>query len=143
MLTGHRAPSISRQLWESVCSSPSSLRPLIWLSMSSITSLTPVSAPTRRWRWWRSPAIVVGLLVIAFWVVGTLIAPVILPYQPLQQNINDSLQPPGAAHLWGADKLGRDIFTRVLYGTRISLPAGLIAVMVSLVIGTTVGALAG
>jgi peptide/nickel transport system permease protein len=78
-----------------------------------------------------------------FWVIGTLVAPFALPYQPLQQNINDSLQPPGTDHPWGADKLGRDVFTRVLYGARISLPAGLIAVAVSLVIGTTVGALAG
>jgi peptide/nickel transport system permease protein len=111
--------------------------------MSSITSLTLDSAPVRRWRWWRHPTIVIGLAVIAFWVIGTLIAPVVVPYQPLQQNINDSLQAPNAAHIWGADKLGRDIFTRVLYGTRISLPAGLIAVLISLIIGTTVGALAG
>src|SRR5438552_336054 len=109
--------------------------------MSSTTSLTLGSGRARRWtaNW----LILVGLAVLAFWVLGTLIAPLSLPYQPLQQNINDSLQPPGADHPWGADKLGRDVFTRVLYGARISLPAGLIAVAASLIIGTTIGAVAG
>src|SRR5262245_27671601 len=109
--------------------------------MSSTTSLTLVSGRARRWtvNW----LILLGIAVLAVWVIGTLIAPLSLPYQPLQQNINDSLQPPGVDHPWGADKLGRDVFTRVLYGARISLPAGLIAVAASLVIGTTIGALAG
>ena len=111
--------------------------------MSSITSLTPDSGRTRRWPWLRNRTILVGLAVVAFWVVGTLIAPSVLPYEPLQQNINDKLQAPGGDHPWGADALGRDIFTRVLYGTRITLPAGFLAVIASLIIGTTVGALAG
>src|SRR4051794_20754168 len=110
--------------------------------MSSTTSLTPASGRIKRWRWLARPLILAGLLIITFWVLGTLLAPVALPYEPLQQNINDSLEPPGAKHPWGADKLGRDIMTRVMYGTRISLPAGIIAVIASLVIGTTVGALA-
>ncbi len=87
--------------------------------------------------------VLVGLAVVAFWMIGAITAPILLPYQPLQQNINDSLQPPSAAHWWGADKLGRDVLTRVLYGTRISLPAGIIAVIASLLIGTSIGALAG
>jgi peptide/nickel transport system permease protein len=109
--------------------------------MSSTTSLTLGSARARRWtaNW----LILAGLAVLAFWIIGTLVAPFSLPYEPLQQNINDSLQPPGGDHPWGADKLGRDVFTRVLYGARISLPAGLIAVAVSLLIGTTIGAVAG
>jgi ABC-type dipeptide/oligopeptide/nickel transport system permease subunit len=111
--------------------------------MSSITLPTLDSGRASRWRWLRNPAVLIGLALIIFWVGGTLIAPLILPYQPLQQNINDSLQAPGGAHFWGTDKLGRDIFTRVLYGTRISLPAGVIAVIGSLLIGTSIGALAG
>ncbi len=111
--------------------------------MSSITLPTPASERASRWRWLHNPTVLVGLGLLLFWVVGTLIAPLTLPYQPLQQNVNDSLQAPGAAHWWGADKLGRDVFTRVMYGTRISLPAGVIAVLGSLLIGTTIGALAG
>jgi peptide/nickel transport system permease protein len=111
--------------------------------MSSITLLTPDSARANRWRWLRNPTVLIGFTLILFWVVGTLIAPLVLPYQPLQQNIDDSLQAPGRTHWWGADKLGRDVFTRVLYGTRITLPAGIIAVLGSLIIGITIGALAG
>jgi peptide/nickel transport system permease protein len=85
----------------------------------------------------------IGLAVMLFWVAGTLVAPLTLPNDPLTQNINDSLQPPGGDHPWGADKLGRDIFTRVIYGARITLPAGFLAVIASLVIGMSVGALAG
>lgn len=81
--------------------------------------------------------------MFAFWGLGTLVAPITLSSDPLQQNINASLDPPGGDHWWGADKLGRDVFTRVVYGARISLPAGIIAVIVSMTIGTTIGALAG
>jgi peptide/nickel transport system permease protein len=85
----------------------------------------------------------IGLAVMVFWVAGTLVAPLTLPHDPLTQNINDSLQPPGGDHPWGADKLGRDIFTRVIYGARITLPAGFLAVIASLMVGMSVGALAG
>src|SRR5215467_6450441 len=115
--------------------------------MSSTMSLTPVSAPAelRRvnrisagWKWLRQhPGVSVGLAILLFWIVGTLIAPIVISYDPLAQNINDMLAPPSFTHFWGADKLGRDIFTRVLYGARISLPGAFIAVLASLVIGTT------
>jgi peptide/nickel transport system permease protein len=85
----------------------------------------------------------IGVAVMVFWVAGTLVAPLTLPHDPLTQNINDSLQPPGGDHPWGADKLGRDIFTRVIYGARITLPAGFLAVIASLMVGMSVGALAG
>ncbi|HLY25064.1 MAG TPA: ABC transporter permease [Aggregatilineales bacterium] len=121
--------------------------------MSSITSLTLESRPTElrtagrlrlAWKWLRThPGVTFGLAILLFWMVGTLIAPAVISYDPLAPNINDSLAAPGIAHIWGADKLGRDIFTRVLYGTRISLPAGIIAVLASLFIGTAIGAVAG
>jgi ABC-type dipeptide/oligopeptide/nickel transport system permease subunit len=111
--------------------------------MSSITSLTQDSARADRWRPLRSPQILIGFAVMMFWVVSTLVAPLTLPNDPLTQNINDSLQPPGGDHPWGADKLGRDILTRVIYGARITLPAGFLAVTASLTVGMSVGALAG
>jgi peptide/nickel transport system permease protein len=89
------------------------------------------------------PPILIGTLIIAFWVAGTLIIPLVQRFDPLQQNINFSLQPPSPEYWWGADKLGRDILTRVLYGARLTLPAGLVAVAISLVIGVGVGAVAG
>jgi len=112
--------------------------------MSSTTSLTRASAPApeNSWRWLRNPTVVVGLAVIAFWVIGTILAPLVLAYDPLQPNINDRMAAPAVSHVFGADELGRDIFARVMYGARITLPAGLIGVLASLVIGTTVGAVA-
>ena len=72
-----------------------------------------------------------------------LLAPVLAPYDPLYQNISDSLSPPSAAHWLGADKLGRDILSRLLYGARISLATGLSVVALASVTGTLVGAFAG
>jgi peptide/nickel transport system permease protein len=90
------------------------------------------------------PLSVVGLLVIGLWVVGAVFAPSIAPYDPLKQDVqNKRLSAPGGEHWWGTDQLGRDIFSRVLYGGRISLPAGLIAVVFATGVGTIIGAVAG
>lgn len=111
--------------------------------MSSTMSLTLDSARAKRPGLLQNRAVAIGLAIIAFWVIGTLLSPSLLPYAPLQQNINDKLLAPGGDHPWGADALGRDILSRVLYGARITLPAGLIAVAISLVIGITIGSVAG
>ena len=120
--------------------------------MSSTISLTHASAPAERARWgvaatfgWirKHPAVAFGAVVLLFWIAGTILAPVLLPYGPTDQNISAGLRPPGGAHLWGTDKLGRDILVRVLYGTRITLPAAFLAVLVDAAIGITIGALAG
>jgi len=106
--------------------------------------LTRASALNNNLGWLRRHlGVFIGLVIFAFWGLGALAAPITLSSDPLRQNINDSLEPPGATHWWGADKLGRDIYTRVVYGARISLPAGIIAVIASMTIGTTIGALAG
>ncbi len=84
-----------------------------------------------------------GLAVIALWAVIALAAPLIAPYGPLEQNVQDRLQPPSWAHPFGTDELGRDVFSRVIYGARISLPVGLVVIAFSMVLGALVGALAG
>jgi len=61
----------------------------------------------------------------------------------MTQNINDRVQPPGGVHFWGTDELGRDIFTRVLYGGRITIPAGIAVIVIGGIIGTLIGAVAG
>ncbi len=116
--------------------------------MSSITILTPASARAEQIRrgggWLRQHAtLTASLMVLLIWAIGALIGPTIMYYQPLQQNINDSLVSPSANHFWGADKLGRDIFTRVIDGGRVTLPAGIIAVLAASIIGIFIGALAG
>ncbi len=79
------------------------------------------------------------LLVVALAVL----APVLTPYEPTRNNLMESLRPPSAAHLMGTDLLGRDVFTRILYGARVSLSVGVVVQAVSVAVGTTLGLLAG
>jgi len=68
---------------------------------------------------------------------------VISPYNPSEINRDELLQPPGPDHLFGTDKLGRDVLSRMIYGSRISLKVGFVAVGITIVIGAFLGALAG
>jgi peptide/nickel transport system permease protein len=83
------------------------------------------------------------LICIAIFVFGAVFAPILAHYGPTDQNLDISLQSPSAAHWFGTDLLGRDEFTRVLYGARISLTVGVVAVLVGLAFGTLIGCLAG
>ncbi len=91
----------------------------------------------------RNGPALVGLLLIAIFVMGALFAPVIAPYNPTVGVLMDSMKGPSLAHLMGTDLLGRDEFSRVLYGARISLTVGVVAVAFGLLFGVTVGAIAG
>lgn len=84
-----------------------------------------------------------GTALVALLVLVAFGADWIAPYDPAAQSLSENLAPPGAHHWLGQDKLGRDILTRVIYGTRISLLVGVVTVVVSLAIGATIGALAG
>ncbi len=91
----------------------------------------------------RNKLAVIGLCFILFWVVIALLARRIAPYDPLALNFSDKLLPPGGKHLLGTDQYGRDVFSRILYGARISIWCGVISVGISLIIGTTLGGIAG
>jgi peptide/nickel transport system permease protein len=86
---------------------------------------------------------VIGVAVILGWIVMAAFAPQIAPYAPLTQKVSDRLQAPNPVHAWGTDELGRDIYSRVLYGGRITIPAGAVVIVVGGLIGTLVGAVAG
>jgi peptide/nickel transport system permease protein len=86
---------------------------------------------------------IIGAVVVVIWVLAAIFASQLAPFPTLQQNVSNRLQPPGAVHLWGTDELGRDIFSRVLHGGRITIPAGIIVIVIGSIIGTIVGALAG
>lgn len=79
---------------------------------------------------------------IAIILVG-IFAPVIATHSPYESNLHDAFIAPNSEHIFGTDKLGRDIFSRVIYGTRISLSAALILVILIFTIGTTLGVIAG
>jgi len=86
-----------------------------------------------------------GFFIIMLFSAVALSADLIAPYPPDRQDISFEgiPQPPGSAHLFGTDNYGRDLFSRALYGTRISLMVGLCAVMIYILIGIILGALAG
>jgi len=87
----------------------------------------------------RNPSAMVGVAIILFWTLGGLVA----LFAPNQTGVGPLLSPPSGEHLFGTDNFGRDIFSRVLAGARVSLWTGLIAVAVSLVVGLPIGAIAG
>ncbi|MBV9175225.1 MAG: ABC transporter permease [Chloroflexi bacterium] len=91
----------------------------------------------------RNPLVIVGVVVVLAWVLISITAPVLTPYGPLTQRVSDRLQPPSSTHLFGTDSLGRDIFSRVAFGGRISLPVGFGVVIVSLIVGGIIGSVAG
>lgn len=91
----------------------------------------------------KNKAALFGLFVIILLVVIAIIGPYITPYDPYENNLPDARQGPSSAHWFGTDELGRDIFSRVIVGTRISLFVGCAAVAFSLIIGTIFGSIAG
>ncbi|SER71605.1 peptide/nickel transport system permease protein [Psychrobacillus sp. OK032] len=86
---------------------------------------------------------VVGAMILLFFIITSALAPVIAPYPINEMNFEDSLQGPSMAHWLGTDEFGRDIWTRMLYGGRVSLLMGLFAVTLSGTIGVILGVLAG
>jgi peptide/nickel transport system permease protein len=91
---------------------------------------------------WRQPLAVVGSVIAVAWIVVAIFAPLIAPYDPLAQNFALS-QAPSGAHLFGTDELGRDVLSRVIYGSRVSVPIALLLVTLAAIIGGLVGGVAG
>jgi peptide/nickel transport system permease protein len=86
---------------------------------------------------------VLGTSVMALFILMAVFAPLVAPYDPLQQNLPEKFDGPSLAHPFGQDELGRDILSRVIYGARISLTAGLAAVAIATTAGTLIGLVAG
>ena len=84
-----------------------------------------------------------GTAFVALLIVVALFAPAIATHSPVDDNLSALFRPPSAQHWFGTDANGRDIFSRVVYGARISLTVGLVVVAVSAVVGTIIGAVAG
>jgi peptide/nickel transport system permease protein len=91
---------------------------------------------------WRQPLAVVGAAIAVGWVIVAIFAPYIAPHDPLAQIYPPS-QSPSSAHLFGTDELGRDVLSRVIYGSRVSVPIALLLVSLAALIGGLIGALAG
>lgn len=91
----------------------------------------------------RNRGAVVGLTIVVALILLALLAPTIAPYNPIKTALRDRLQSPNRSHLMGTDEFGRDTFSRVLYGGRTSLWLGIIAVGLSVVVGGSLGLIAG
>jgi peptide/nickel transport system permease protein len=90
----------------------------------------------------RRPLTIVGLVIIVFWAVAALLAPWVTDYGPLEQSTN-LYQPPSSEHWFGTDELGRDVFSRVIYGSRITLPLAVMLVALACTTGAILGGIAG
>ncbi len=90
----------------------------------------------------RQPLAVVGAVIAVAWILIAIFAPLLAPSNPLSQAYPPSVGP-SWSHLFGTDELGRDVLSRVIYGARVTLPIGLVLVLMSATIGGLVGALAG
>jgi len=96
----------------------------------------------RRFR--RSPSAIIGLTIIALLAVASVGAPLLSGHaDPLAQNLNAATLAPSTSHLAGTDKLGRDVFTRLMYGARLSIEIGFVSVGIGLVTGTIMGIVSG
>ena len=99
----------------------------------------------RRWRRFaRNPISLIGLLILLVLVVAAIFGPALAPHDPYAQELANRLTPPGSAgHLLGTDALGRDIFSRLIYGARITLSIAVLVVVLVVPVGLAVGTLSG
>ena len=112
-----------------------------------MTAIAPPTASvrthrTRRWPGFLSVPVTLGVIVLVFWLFTLLTVQWWAPYGPLE-NAGPRLQSPSTSHLLGTDVLGRDVFSRVMYGARTSLPIAAAVIASAVLIGCFVGALAG
>lgn len=91
----------------------------------------------------KNPMTILGLSIIVIMALLAILAPYISSYNPTQMNVLDRFQEPSLKHLFGTDEVGRDILTRVIYGTRISLTTGISVVVMAGVIGVFIGSVCG
>jgi len=115
---------------------------------ADITAIPPeekLASPLKEaWQsFYRNKLALIGLAIVIFFIILALIAPVIAPYSYKEQVLTDRMQAPSSKHWFGTDDFGRDIFSRVIYGARISLWVGFSSVLGSVVVGTMLGIVAG
>jgi peptide/nickel transport system permease protein len=111
--------------------------------MAAIATIVPPRPGTLWTAFARNRLFWVGLVLLAAIIVVAVFAPLIAPHDPLEQNIVVRLEPPSAEFLLGTDGYGRDVLSRLIYGARISLVVGFLAILVAMVIGAIIGIVAG
>jgi peptide/nickel transport system permease protein len=94
-------------------------------------------------RWYRTPSFVAGVTIIGLIVLLAILAPLVTWHDPIQQDLNSGLQGSSWNHPFGTDELGRDVWTRLVYGARTDLQVAFLAVLFPFTIGTAIGLVAG
>lgn len=111
------------------------------LESGSVAGKSPLRRTFRKL--FRHRSAMIGLVLLVLLVGSALAAPILTSNDPTDISPSEALEPPSQKHIMGTDQLGRDVFTRVLYGGRVSLRVGLIAVLIGATFGTITGILAG
>ncbi|SMC02430.1 peptide/nickel transport system permease protein [Sulfobacillus thermosulfidooxidans DSM 9293] len=106
-------------------------------------SVEPRSRHRALRRFLRNKLSIVGAVIVMFLVLMAVFAPVLAPYPPLATHFSEAFKPPSATHLLGTDELGRDLLSRIIYGSRGSLGAGVLIVFVGVGIGVPIGLISG
>ena len=113
-------------------------------------TLDSASASAGERPWWlalqrlaRRRAALIGLAVVVFFIVIALAAPLLVPYDPLATDWRAVRKPPSSLHLFGTDELGRDVFTRLIWGARASLMAGIVSVSIAVGVAVPLGLVSG
>lgn len=94
-------------------------------------------------RFSRNKLAVIGVIIVFILITISLSAPIISPYDPTEIDVYNALSPPSKTHLLGTDELGRDLLSRIIWGSRVSLKVGFVAVGIAILIGVIIGSLAG
>lgn len=109
-------------------------------AQNTTTRMSPRRAILREL--FRSPLVIFGLVVVLIVVILAIFAPQLAPYNPSQINFSAVTAPPSSAHLLGTDDVGRDILSRIIYGSRIDLLVGFLTILGAVLIGLPIGAIA-
>ena len=107
-------------------------------SQAAYAAIMPVRTRAQRWRR-RYGVAAVGAAIILLWILIAILCPLLSRYSPNAVDVTIRLKPPSAAHWLGTDELGRDVLTRLLYGSRISLTTGIVVVILGAAFGTLAG----
>ncbi|MDA1003754.1 MAG: ABC transporter permease [Chloroflexi bacterium] len=113
------------------------------IERAAALSVVPRRAPSFLRRFFRQRGVPIAALLLGLVVIAAVFAPLIAPYDPIATAPRDSLQAPSGAHLLGTDQLGRDVFSRIIFGSRVSILVGIIAVGVAMLAGVPLGLLSG
>lgn len=110
---------------------------------SSVAERGASSPPYGGWRSKLSPGVVVGGAIVAFWLLCAAFGTMITPYDPVAVSVMERLKPPSLLHPFGTDKLGRDVLSRLMAGSRSIVQISLLATLIAIVAGTTFGLITG